>query len=219
MLKLSYFLTGVLALMMMVPTAAHAQTSPQYEWKRLDYSHFRTLSVEDQLRLRVYREYEQREPCQNYRDLPIDLMVEDCKLYHRVALPVPVPVPAPMPVAQPAPAPAPKVISSYEVFFALDSSSLSASANSELDKAAAEITHYNPASVVVAGYTDTSGTAEYNDALSAKRAATVSAGLTKRGVENTVLNQEAHGQDNLKVPTADNVPEAQNRRTVVQFLK
>lgn len=223
MLKSSYILSGVAALMMAVPVAAHAQTTPdpaagyvtQYEWKRLDYNHFRTLSPEDQSRLRIYREYEQREPCQNYRKLPVDLTFKDCKLYHRVALPPP---PAP-PAPPPAPAPAPLVLSSYEVFFKLDSTALDVQADAMIDKAASDISQYKPSSVVVAGYTDTSGSADYNDALSAKRAAAVSAALTKRGVANTVLNQEAHGQNDLKVPTADNVHEAQNRRTVIHFMK
>lgn len=224
MLKPSYLLAGVVALMMLAPAfapnAARAETAPVaiagYEWKRLDYNHFRTLSPEDQSRLRIYRDYEQREPCQNYRKLPVDLVYQDCKLYHRVALPVP---PAPEPIPAPEPAPIPKVLSSYEVFFKLDSSALDVQADAMVNKAASDIAQYNPGSVVVAGYTDTSGTASYNDALSAKRAAAVSAALTKRGVANTVLNQEAHGQNDLKLPTADNVTEPQNRRTVIHFMK
>jgi OOP family OmpA-OmpF porin len=223
MLKSSFILSGLLAFMLLLPAAkTYAESHPVavqgYEWKRLDYNYFKTLSPEEQLRLRIYREYEQREPCQNYRKLPADLVFHDCKLFHRVALPAPTPAPVPV-IVQPAPAPAPKVLSSYEVFFALDSTALTLQSESMLDKAAADISQYNPSSVVVAGYTDTSGSAAYNETLSAKRAAAVSAGLTKRGVENTVLNQEAHGQNDLKVPTPDNVREPQNRRTVIHFMK
>ncbi|WP_435641322.1 OmpA family protein [Micavibrio aeruginosavorus] len=210
MFRPAYILPGVVAVMLLASTAANAAG---YEWKRVDYQYLQSVSEKERGMLRIYKDYEEREPCQNYRTLPAEVMYVDCKLYHRVAIPDPPPPPAPTP------APVPQVVSSYEIFFPLDSTALDLQAHAMVDKAASDIALYQPSGVVVAGYTDTSGTPAYNDQLSANRAMAVSAALTKRGIPNTAMDLEAHGQNDLKVPTEDNVREPQNRRTVIHFMK
>ncbi|AGH98470.1 OmpA family protein [Micavibrio aeruginosavorus] len=211
MFRPSYILPGVAAVMLLASTAANAAG---YEWKRVDYQYLQSVSEKDRGMLRIYKDYEEREPCQNYRELPPEVKYVDCKLYHRVAIPDPPPPPAPPPAPEP-----PKVVSSYEIFFPLDSTALDLQANAMVDKAASDIALYQPSAVIVAGYTDTSGAADYNDQLSANRAMAVSAALTQRGIPNTAMNLEAHGQNDLKVPTEDEVHEPQNRRTVIHFMK
>ena len=55
------------------------------------------------------------------------------------------------------------------------------------DSIANEITKYNPNEVVVSGYTDSHGAADYNIALSQRRADAVSSVLNARGVANTMF--------------------------------
>ena len=73
--------------------------------------------------------------------------------------------------------------------------------------------------MTIAGYTDRSGTDDYNYDLSRKRAEAVSWALTNLGIPNRVLGQEAHGETNPAVPTPDGVKLEENRRVEVQFRK
>jgi outer membrane protein OmpA-like peptidoglycan-associated protein len=63
----------------------------------------------------------------------------------------------------------------------------------------------------IGGYTDTVGGAADNDALSQKRAQSIANWFAKRNLPATILAQ-GFGERALKVETADNVPEARNRR-------
>jgi outer membrane protein OmpA-like peptidoglycan-associated protein len=71
--------------------------------------------------------------------------------------------------------------------------------------------------ITVAGYTDTSGAAEYNMQLSQRRANTVATELIKAGVPAQLISTEGYGQTALAVPTADGVELAANRRVVIDF--
>ncbi len=70
--------------------------------------------------------------------------------------------------------------------------------------------------IQVNGYTDTSGTPAYNQALSIRRARSVQAELVKDGVPANVIAIAGFGETNLLVPTGPGVREPQNRR--VQIL-
>ena len=72
---------------------------------------------------------------------------------------------------------------------------------------------------MVAGYTDTKGAADYNQALSARRASSVSNYLTNLGVNNSVVNQKALGETELAIPTEDGVRLPKNRRVAIQFVR
>lgn len=177
------------------------------------------LPADEKLEVREYLDYETREPCQSYQPLPQGFMRDGCKVVPIVAQQETVT----RVVRQEQPAPAPvavnNVLSNYEINFALDSSVIETEANNTLDRIASEIKQYNPREVTVAGHTDTSGSAEYNQALSERRAQAVSEALTARGVQNRVLDMKAFGQNNLAVPTADEVVMRENRRVVIEFLK
>ena len=73
--------------------------------------------------------------------------------------------------------------------------------------------------MAVTGYTDTSGSKKYNKRLSAKRANSVRDGLISRGVPASMLKVDSMGEENLMVPTADEVREPANRRTEITFEK
>ena len=111
------------------------------------------------------------------------------------------------------------VLNEYVVYFDFDEASIRNDDMGILRKAAREITDYNPRQVLVAGYTDTRGSNEYNRGLSAERADNVSDYLTSLGVSNFVVNQEAMGESDLAVPTGDEVKLQENRRVKIQFVR
>jgi OmpA-OmpF porin, OOP family len=67
----------------------------------------------------------------------------------------------------------------------------------------------------VNGYTDTSGTARYNQGLSVRRAQAIAAELVRNGVPATAISIRGFGETNLLVPTGPGVREPQNRRVEI----
>lgn len=112
-----------------------------------------------------------------------------------------------------------KVLNEYIVYFDFDKSNVREEDKDVLTQAARDISKYNPSKVLVAGYTDTRGSMDYNEALSARRANSVSSYLTSLGVSNFVVDEEALGETNLAVPTPDETKAQPNRRAVIQFIK
>lgn len=173
------------------------------------------LTRADEVALTKYFEYEEREPCQNYQEVPPGFFRVGCTLSY--AVPVAAPAPAPMP-APPAEV-ARKVQTSYQIHFAFDRSDIESQAMQVLDGIARDISKFQPYEVTVAGHADTSGPADYNYALSQRRANAVSRELTQRGVPNRVIETRALGETDPAVQTGDGVKERQNRRVVVEFIK
>jgi outer membrane protein OmpA-like peptidoglycan-associated protein len=112
-----------------------------------------------------------------------------------------------------------QILNEYVVYFDFDESDIRDQDEDVLRQAARDISRYNPSRVLVAGYTDTEGSMDYNRALSSRRADSVSQYLTSMGVSNTVVNQRALGETELAVPTPDSTRMQQNRRVVVQFVE
>ena len=69
--------------------------------------------------------------------------------------------------------------------------------------------------VQITGHTDTVGSAESNDALSRDRAVEIRAVLVKQGVPVAAARTTGRGERELRIPTADGVSEAGNRRVEV----
>lgn len=171
------------------------------------------LTSEQKQELQTYLNYEEREPCQNYQDVPDGFYRDNCMI--KYIYPEPVKdeaVPAPQPKAQ-------KVLNSYKVYFDFDKYDVTSEAMDVLNRIASEIKTYNPATVTVAGYTDRAGSDEYNYTLSKERADAVSQALTSRGVENRVINEKAYGETMPAVETKDGVRLPENRRVTVNFMK
>jgi outer membrane protein OmpA-like peptidoglycan-associated protein len=70
---------------------------------------------------------------------------------------------------------------------------------------------------MLAGYTDRSGSAQYNLGLAARRNESVRTYLTGKGVPAARITSEAFGEANPRVPTADGVRELQNRRVEITY--
>ncbi len=130
----------------------------------------------------------------------------------RYAFNAPVP-PAPMAaVVAPAPAPAART---YLVFFDWDRADLTARARQIVAEAAQASTRTSYTKIQVSGNADTSGTHQYNQGLSLRRAETVAAELVRDGVPRAAIAIQAFGDTHLLVPTGPGVREPQNRRVEI----
>jgi len=118
---------------------------------------------------------------------------------------------APAAVAAPAPAPA----RSYLVFFDWDKATLTGRARQIIHEAAENSTHVQYTQIAVNGYTDTSGSPQYNMGLSIRRADAVAGELVRDGVPKNAIVIKGFGETHLLVPTGNNVREPQNRRVEI----
>ena len=100
----------------------------------------------------------------------------------------------------------------YVVLFGFDSADLDATAQATVAAAAQEFQRTGSASILVVAHTDTSGNADYNQALSERREQAVSDELLRLGVPASALAGDAVGESQPAVATGDGVPEEQNRR-------
>jgi outer membrane protein OmpA-like peptidoglycan-associated protein len=127
------------------------------------------------------------------------------------APPPPPPAPVPAPVAAPAPAPS----RTYLVFFDWDRADLTGRAKQIIAEAAQNSTRVQLTQIEVSGHADRTGTAQYNLALSRKRADNVAAELVRLGVPKNEILIQAFGDTKPLVPTAEGVREPQNRRVEI----
>jgi OOP family OmpA-OmpF porin len=125
-------------------------------------------------------------------------------------------------VAPPAPAaaavqavPAQSPARSYLVFFDWDKSTLTDRARQIIKDAADNSTKVQYTRIEVNGYTDTSGTPQYNQGLSVRRAQAVQAELVRDGVPQNAITIQGFGETHLLVPTGPDVREPQNRRVEI----
>jgi hypothetical protein len=118
--------------------------------------------------------------------------------------------------APPAPPPSMAQGPSYLLFFDWDKSNLSPQAMATISQAAAAYKATGSARISDVGNTDTSGSTDYNMALSIRRAEAVKSALIQNGVPAAAIDTAGRGETNLLVPTADNVREPQNRRAGLQ---
>ena len=105
------------------------------------------------------------------------------------------------------------------VFFDWDKSKLSPQAMATVSQAAAAYNATSGARISTVGNTDTSGSTDYNMALSIRRADAVKSALIQNGVPAAAIETAGRGQTNLLVATADGVREAQNRRVELAGLQ
>jgi OmpA-OmpF porin, OOP family len=127
-----------------------------------------------------------------------------------IAAAPPVAPPPPPPVARAAPR-------QFLVFFGFDKSNLTAEAQGVVAEAAAAAKQYGSASILVVGHADTSGSKQYNQQLSERRADAVRGGLIAQGIDAGKITASGRGETELLVQTGDNVKEPQNRRATIDL--
>lgn len=100
------------------------------------------------------------------------------------------------------------------VFFETDSTELTPTAVSTLDKQAGWLSRYPRYSFTVEGHADERGTREYNFALSARRAETVRNYLAAKGIASTRMKTMSFGKERPVAVCDDISCWSQNRRAV-----
>ncbi|MGW8316608.1 MAG: OmpA family protein [Bacteroidales bacterium] len=105
------------------------------------------------------------------------------------------------------------------IFFEVDSDRLQPASGVELDKLVGFLTAHPRLSVEIAGHTDSTGTALYNQDLSERRAAAVMDYLVSKGISRERIKATGYGDSQ---PVGDNSTEqgrALNRRTELRILQ
>ena len=124
--------------------------------------------------------------------------------------------PTPPPAATaPTSAPVAAPSRSYLVFFDWDRAGLTGRARQIIAEAAQASTCVQTTRIEVSGYTDSSGTARYNQGLSVRRAEAVQMELVRDGVAREAISVQGYGDSRPLVPTAQGVREPQNRRVEI----
>lgn len=170
--------------------------------------------IEDRMDKKSYKQYEQRELCQHYRELPRN-MIDHCAMAEEDVVLATTQITKTTEQKQKIL----PIVSSYTILFDHDQSNVRSNENATLDRAMREIEKYEPRQVTITGYTDSSGKAEYNQTLSREREQAVSRALLARGIENQTLEREARGEYDQAVQTGDGVKNQENRRVVIDFRR
>ncbi len=105
-----------------------------------------------------------------------------------------------------------------DVLFSIGSATIKGGAQDEMDRVSKVLNKFPETSVQIAGYTDSTGTAEINQRLSEKRAHAVKTALVARNVNSGRLAAVGYGENK---PIADNSTEAgrmMNRRVTITIV-
>ena len=127
----------------------------------------------------------------------------------------------PKTVAKAEPEPEPKVVAAppaperFVVYFGTDSAELDAAAMSVLEEAKAAAAKLDGGKVSLVAGTDTVGNADYNLALSERRADAVARAMVAGGIPAGAINAQAFGEHNLAKATGDDVEMVSNRRVEI----
>jgi outer membrane protein OmpA-like peptidoglycan-associated protein len=102
-----------------------------------------------------------------------------------------------------------------EVLFAFDSAQLTPAAMATLDGVVAKLSHADVIGIKVDGHTDSVGSDAYNQGLSLRRANSVVAYLTSRGVAAGKLSAQGFGESRPLADNGSDAGRAQNRRVEI----
>ena len=103
------------------------------------------------------------------------------------------------------------------VFFDLDSSQLRPDARDTLNKQSTWLKQYTNYAITVEGHADERGTREYNLALGARRAQTISSFLASQGVPAGRMKTISYGKERPEVVGSDEGAWSRNRRGVTSL--
>ncbi len=125
------------------------------------------------------------------------------------------PAPPPPVASAPMPAPAAGPAADYTVYFDWDSWTLTAEDLTTISAAIDAARRGQQSHIVVVGHTDTSGSADFNQKLSVRRAGIVRDVLVQMGARPEAIQVSGVGESDLAVQTGDGIKEAKNRRSVI----
>ena len=104
---------------------------------------------------------------------------------------------------------------SFTLYFETNSTQITPGSRPQLEALMAEAARRQPVEVQVTGHTDRVGSDADNDRLSLQRAESVRTMLVQNGIKATFIRAVGRGEREPLVPTADEQPEARNRRVEV----
>lgn len=131
---------------------------------------------------------------------------------------------APKPVSQeevealfgPALGAQPQAAMQFLLYFEAGSTNLTAESVGKIEQILRAAVERAPADISVIGHSDTVGPREVNAQLALRRATEVGQLLIDQGIGRDQLEVNSHGEDNLLIPTADEISEPRNRRVEVK---
>ena len=104
----------------------------------------------------------------------------------------------------------------YIVYFESGQSQLTNESQNRLAEIIRSIRSLPAFEIVVTGHTDSVGSLASNDQISRERATLIRNLMTDRGIPPGKIETIGRGKRELLIPTADNVPEARNRRVEIR---
>lgn len=104
------------------------------------------------------------------------------------------------------------------VTFKTNSADISSAFYRPLNSIAQVLNEYQESKIVVSGYTDNTGSAEYNMNLSQRRANSVRDYLLSQGVQATRILAYGHGENNPRATNSTSEGRAENRRVEIQIM-
>ena len=110
-----------------------------------------------------------------------------------------------------------KLIMPGNITFATDSSEIVSKFYAPLNNLASSFKQFNQNSIEIVGFTDSTGSRQYNMDLSQRRAQSVATYLTAQGVDGTRLSTRGAGPDQPIASNATADGRAQNRRVEVNL--
>ncbi len=105
------------------------------------------------------------------------------------------------------------------IYFAFDSSALTAEAKGALDRVATNLNNKNFVIAIANCHADSTGTEEYNVKLSERRAAAVANYLVSKGVAEKQIRQRAYGETRPASSNDTAEGRAKNRRVEINLLR
>jgi len=126
--------------------------------------------------------------------------------------------PKPAPKVEPAPPPPPMAPETFIVYFAFDSTELTAASSIVLDNVMGAAKKMGAKDLAVTGHADRAGPEEYNLGLSLRRASAVLDALAARGADPAAVSLAGRGEAEPAVATSDGVAEPANRRVEIIVL-
>ena len=105
----------------------------------------------------------------------------------------------------------------FVFYFATGSADILPESKDNLAKAKSAIDLRKSCDISVIGHSDTVADDKLNKGISLQRADSVIASLVELGVDKNCMDRRYYGENDLAVPTADNVDEPRNRRVEVEI--
>jgi len=105
----------------------------------------------------------------------------------------------------------------FIVYFETGNDRLTPESEARLTETLASLKSLPAPELIITGHTDSVGSININDQISAKRAEIIRNYLIEQGIPPTRIEAIGRGKRQLLVPTADGVPEARNRRVEIRL--